>query len=125
MKLVNALRKLLPEAVIPAVLRSADIDGEKQVNSVTGAERSRLAGTVKAFPLEITAYRPIAEAIITDGGISVKEIDPKTMRSKLVGGLYFAGEIIDVTGFTGGFNLQTAFSTARAAGLAASGREMI
>ncbi len=122
MKLANALRKLLPEAVIPAVLKSADIDSEKQVNSVTGAERSRLRGTVKAFPLEITSYRPIDEAIITDGGVSVKEIDPGTMSSKLVGGLYFAGEVIDVTGFTGGFNLQTAFATAHAAGLAASGR---
>ena len=121
MKLANALRKLLPETVIPAVLRSADIDGDKQVNAVTGAERARLSAAVKAFPLEITAYRPIAEAIITDGGVSVKEIDPKTMASKLIGGLYFAGEIIDVTGFTGGFNLQTAFATARAAGLSASG----
>lgn len=122
MKLGNALRKLLPEAVIPAVLKCADIDGGKQVNSVTGAERSRLSGVVKAFPLEITSYRPISEAIITDGGVSVKEIDPKTMSSKLIAGLYFAGEIIDVTGFTGGFNLQTAFATAYAAGLAVAGR---
>ena len=122
MKLANALRKLLPEAVIPALLKSADTDGGKQVNSVTGAERARLSSAVKAFPLEITSYRPIDEAIITDGGVSVKEIDPKTMSSKLVEGLYFAGEIIDVTGFTGGFNLQTAFATAYAAGLAVSGR---
>lgn len=121
MKLANALRKLLPEAVIPAVLAAAEIDGEKQVNGVTAPERARLAAAVKAFPLEITAYRPVAEAIITDGGIPVKEIDPKTMRSKLVQGLYFAGEVIDVTGFTGGFNLQTAFSTAYAAGMSVAG----
>lgn len=122
MKLTNALRKLLPEAVIPAVLKAADIDGEKQVNAVTAAERARLLTAVKMFPLEITAYRPIAEAVITDGGVSVKEIEPATMRSKLVEGLYFAGEIIDVTGFTGGFNLQIAFSTAHAAGKAAAGK---
>lgn len=120
MKLANALRKLLPEAVIPAMLKAADIDGEKQVNGVTASERARLVATVKAFPLEITSYRPVAEAIITDGGISIREIDPKTMRSKFVNGLYFAGEVIDVTGFTGGFNLQTAFSTAYAAGKAAA-----
>ncbi len=122
MKLSNALRKLLPEAVIPAVLKAGDIDGGKQVNAVTAAERARLLNTVKAFPLEITSYRPIAEAVITDGGVSVKEIEPATMRSKLVEGLYFAGEIIDVTGFTGGFNLQIAFSTAYAAGKAAAGK---
>ncbi len=121
MKLSNALRKLLPEAVIPAVLKAAGVDGEKQVNTVTAAERACLAEKVKKFPLEITAYRPIAEAVITDGGVSVREIEPSTMRSKLVEGLYFAGEIIDVTGFTGGFNLQIAFSTAYAAGRAAAG----
>jgi hypothetical protein len=116
MQLANALRKLLPEAVIPAVLKAADIDGAKQCNSVTKGERAALVDTVKAFPLGITAYRPIAEAIITDGGVSVKELDPKTMRSKLVSGLYFAGEIIDVTGYTGGFNLTVAFATGYAAG---------
>ena len=119
MQLTNALRKLLPEAVIPAVLKNAGIDGAKQCNSVTRAERTSLAETVKALPLEVTSYRPIAEAIITDGGISVKEIDPKTMQSKLIGGLYFAGEIIDVTGFTGGFNLTVAFATGFAAGRSA------
>lgn len=116
MKLSNALRKLLPEAVIPFVLKASLLDAEKQPNSVTKEERRRLAGAVKALPFEISGYRPIAEAIITDGGISVKEIDPATMQSKLIGGLYFAGEIIDVTGFTGGFNLTVAFATGRAAG---------
>ncbi|MBQ9384490.1 MAG: NAD(P)/FAD-dependent oxidoreductase [Ruminiclostridium sp.] len=120
MQLSNALRKLLPEAVIPMMLTAAGIDPTKQCNSVTKQERMALAAVVKALPLHITAYRPIAEAIITDGGVSVKELDPKTMRSKLVGGLYFAGEVMDVTGFTGGFNLQTAFSTGYAAGLAAA-----
>ena len=115
-QLTNALRKLLPEAVIPSVLKNAGIDGTKQCNSVTRAERTALAGTVKALPLEITSYRPIDEAIITDGGISVKEIDPKTMQSKLISGLYFAGEIIDVTGFTGGFNLTVAFATGYSSG---------
>ena len=117
MILPNALRKLLPEAVIPDILKVSGLDGQKQCNAVTRQERRKLLETVKAFPLEITSYRPIAEAIITDGGISVREIDPKTMRSKLVSGLYFAGEIIDVIGFTGGFNLQTAFSTAYLAGM--------
>ncbi len=120
MQLDNALRKLLPEAVIPAVLDAAEIAHDKQVNSVTKAERSRLCAVVKAFPLEITGYRPISEAIITDGGVSVKEIDPKTMRSKRLNGLYFAGEVIDVSGFTGGFNLQTAFATGKAAGISAA-----
>ncbi len=120
MQLSNALRKLLPESVIPTVLEKAGLSPDKQCNAVTKQERTALAGVVKALPLCITAYRPIAEAIITDGGVSVKEIDPKTMQSKLIKGLYFAGEIIDVTGFTGGFNLQTAFSTGHAAGAAAA-----
>ena len=120
MQLSNALRKLLPETIIPSVLSEAGIDGTKQCNAVTKAERTALTAAVKALPFVITSYRPIDEAIITDGGISVKEIDPKTMQSRLVEGLYFAGEIIDVTGFTGGFNLQTAFSTGYAAGKSAA-----
>lgn len=116
MQLSNALRKLLPEKIILPLLQKCGIDPEKQCNSVTREERLGLIRTVKAFSLAPTSYRPIAEAIITDGGISVKEINPKTMESKIIGGLYFAGEIIDVTGFTGGFNLQIAFSTGFAAG---------
>ncbi len=115
MQLDNALRKLLPEKIIVPLLDKCGISPEKQCNSVTREERQALVRTVKAFSLTPTAYRPISEAIITDGGVSVKEINPKTMESKLVGGLYFAGEIIDVTGFTGGFNLQIAFSTGYAA----------
>lgn len=115
MQLDNALRKLLPEKIIGPLLKKCGIDPEKQCNSVTREERMTLVRTVKAFSLTPTAYRPISEAIITDGGVSVKEINPKTMESKLVSGLYFAGEIIDVTGFTGGFNLQIAFATGYAA----------
>lgn len=117
MQLDNALRKLLPEKIIQPLLRKCGIDPEKQCNSVTREERLALVKTVKGFSLSVTAYRPISEAIITDGGISVKEINPKTMESKLIGGLHFAGEIIDVTGFTGGFNLQIAFATGYAAGM--------
>lgn len=115
MQLSNALRKLLPEKIILPLLKKCGISPEKQCNSVTKEERTALVTAVKAFSLTPTAYRPIAEAIITDGGVSVKEINPKTMESKIVGGLYFAGEIIDVTGFTGGFNLQIAFATGYAA----------
>ncbi len=121
MQLGNALRKLLPEKIILPLLKKAGVSPDKQVNSVTKAERNAILNTVKGFSLSITAYRPISEAIITDGGVSVKEINPKTMESRLVEGLYFAGEIIDVTGFTGGFNLQIAFSTGYAAGQAAAG----
>lgn len=121
MQLGNALRKLLPEKIILPLLKRAGVSPDKQVNSVTKAERNAILNTVKGFSLSITSYRPISEAIITDGGISVKEINPKTMESRLIEGLYFAGEIIDVTGFTGGFNLQIAFSTGYAAGQAAAG----
>lgn len=121
MQLGNALRKLLPEKIILPLLKKAGVSSDKQVNSVTKAERNAILNTVKGFSLSITAYRPISEAIITDGGVSVKEINPKTMESRIVEGLYFAGEIIDVTGFTGGFNLQIAFSTGYAAGQAAAG----
>ncbi len=117
MQLSNALRKLLPEKIILPLLNKCGISPEKQCNSVTREERRALLGTVKDFSFAVTAYRPISEAIITDGGVCVKEINPKTMESRLVGGLHFAGEIIDVTGFTGGFNLQIAFSTAYAAAM--------
>jgi len=96
MQLDNALRKLLPEKIILPLLKRCGIDPEKQCNSVTREERLKLLRSVKGFALTPTSFRPISEAIITDGGISVKEINPKTMESKIVGGLYFAGEIIDV-----------------------------
>lgn len=119
-RLSNALRKLLPEKIIAPILRRAEISAEKQCNSVTRAERQRLGEAVKGFPLTPTGFRPIEEAVVTDGGIDVREIAPKTMESKFVRGLYFAGEVIDVSGFTGGFNLQIAFSTGYCAGTAAA-----
>ncbi len=113
----NSLSKLLPAKMIPVVVKLSGIDGNKQVNSVTKQERQRLVSLLKAFPVTIADFRPINEAIVTSGGVKVSEIKPKTMESKLVNGLYFAGEILDVDGYTGGFNLQIAFSTAYCAGM--------
>ena len=101
----------------------AYLDEEKFINQVSKEERMRLLDTLKCFTVPITGTRPIAEAIVTAGGVDVKEINPKTMESKLVKGLYFAGEVMDVDGYTGGFNLQAAFSSGYAAGLAASNLE--
>jgi len=112
----NSLSKLLPAKMISTVVTLSGIDGEKQVNSVTKQERRRLVSLLKAFPVHIRCFRPIEEAIVTSGGIKTSEISPKTMESKLVKGLYFAGEIIDVDAYTGGFNLQIAFSTGVLAG---------
>lgn len=112
----NSLSKLLPSKMIPTVVELSGIDGEKQVNSVTKQERQRLVSLLKAFPVHIRSFRPIAEAIVTSGGVKVSEVSPKTMESKLVKGLYFSGEILDVDGYTGGFNLQIAFSTGCLAG---------
>ena len=112
----NSLDKLLPKSLIPVIVRLSGIDGNKKVNQINREERISLCSLLKALPLHITGFRPIEEAIITSGGISVKEIDPKTMQSKLVNGLFFAGEIIDVDAYTGGFNLQIAFSTGFTAG---------
>ena len=113
----NALTDLLPRSMIPVVLRRLDIDPEMQANSLTRQKRRGLVELLKAFSLEITGKRPVAEAIITSGGIKVGEIDPRTMQSKKVPGLYFAGEIIDCDAYTGGFNLQIAWATAYAAGM--------
>ena len=113
----NALTDLLPRSMIPVVLRRLDIDPEMQANSLTRQKRRGLVELLKAFSLEITGKRPVAEAIITSGGIKVGEIDPKTMQSRKVPGLYFAGEIIDCDAYTGGFNLQIAWATAYAAGM--------
>lgn len=112
----NSLSKLLPSKMIPTVVELSGIDGEKQVNSVTKQERQQLVSLLKAFPVHIRSFRPIAEAIVTSGGVKVSEVSPKTMESKLVKGLYFAGEVLDVDGYTGGFNLQIAFSTGCLAG---------
>jgi len=114
----NALTDLLPHSMIPVVLRRLEIDADMQANSLTKQKRRALVELLKAFPIEITGKRPVSEAIITSGGIKVSEIDPRTMASKLVPGLYFAGEIIDCDAYTGGFNLQIAWSTAYAAGMA-------
>ena len=115
----NALTDLLPRSMIPVVLRRIGIDPMLQANSFTKQDRRALVELLKSFSLKITAKRPVAEAIITSGGIKTSEIDPKTMGSKLVNGLYFAGEIIDCDAYTGGFNLQIAWSTAYAAANAA------
>ncbi len=114
---VNALGELLPSGLIETVIELAGIDAHKKVNSVTREERRRLISVIKGLALTVRGFCPIEQAIITSGGIAVKEIDPSTMQSKLVPGLYFAGEIIDVDAYTGGFNLQIAFSTGRLAGL--------
>lgn len=116
----NAIMGLLPSRMVPIVLELAGIDPEKTTDSFSKQERRRLVSTLKSIPLTVKAASPIAEAIITRGGVSVKEIDPKTMESKLVKGLYFAGEVIDVDAYTGGFNLQIAYSTGVAAGRAAA-----
>lgn len=112
----NALGKLLPRTAIPVVLRLAAIAGDTKCHSITREERSRLVSLLKAFPVSIRGFRPVEEAIITAGGVSVKEVQAKTMESKRVSGLYFAGEVLDVDAYTGGFNLQIAFSTGMALG---------
>ena len=113
----NALTDLLPRSMIPVVLRRLEIDPQMQANSLTKQKRRALVEMLKAFAVEITGKRPVSEAIITSGGVKTSEIDPKTMESKLVPGLYFAGEIIDCDAYTGGFNLQIAWATAFAAGM--------
>lgn len=113
----NIMPALLPRALVTPVLRTAGISAELKSNSVTREQRRQLGEIVKAFPLTPSAFRPVEEAIITSGGVNVKEINPKTMESKLVKGLFFAGEVIDVDGYTGGYNLQIAFSTGYAAGM--------
>ena len=103
--------------MIPVIIRKSNINFEKKVNEITKEERKQLINNIKNFTIEIEGFRSIDEAIITAGGVSIKEINPKTMESKIVKGLYFAGEIIDVDAYTGGFNLQIAYSTGYTAGL--------
>lgn len=112
----NLMGSLLPRLMIPVVLRLSGIPGEKKAHDVTREERRRLLELLKAFPVPVSSPRPIAEAIVTSGGVKVGEVDPKTMASKKVKGLYFAGELLDVDAYTGGFNLQIAWCTGRAAG---------
>lgn len=108
----NALDQLLPRKLIPVMIRLSGIPAEIKVHSITREQRHTLTTLLKALPLTPKKFAPIEEAIITSGGISVKEINPKTMESKLIRGLFFAGEVIDVDAFTGGYNLQIAYSTA-------------
>ena len=119
----NALTDLLPCSMIPVVLRRLEIAPDMQANSLTKQKRRALVELLKAFPVEILGKRPVSEAIITSGGVKVSEINPKTMESKLVPGLYFAGEIIDCDAYTGGFNLQIAWATAYAAAISAAENE--
>lgn len=114
--LINSLDKLLPKALIPVIINLSGIDPHKDVSSVSRTERHELLSNIKGLELTVTGTRPIEEAIITKGGVSCSEINPSTMESKLVHGLYFAGEVIDVDAYTGGYNLQIAFSTGYLAG---------
>lgn len=116
----NALQELYPRSMIPVLVARAQISVDQQANSVTKQQRRTLLELTKAFTVRIAGPRPVEEAIITAGGVSTKEVDPKTMASKLVEGLYFAGEILDVDAYTGGYNLQIAWSTAVAAGRSAA-----
>ncbi len=113
----NSLENLLPKKMIPIMIDLSKISPEKKVNEITRKERNSLVKLLKNFELTIEGFRPVEEAIITSGGINIKEINPSTMESKIIQGLYFAGEIIDVDAYTGGFNLQIAYSTGYVAGL--------
>ena len=113
----NSLDKLLPQKLIPVIIKKTNIDEEKRVNLIKKEERKKLVSLIKDFEVTISIFRPIEEAIITAGGISIKDINPKTMESKIVKNLFFAGEIIDVDAYTGGFNLQIAYSTGYVAGI--------
>jgi len=117
----NSLEKLLPGKMVPVIVERSQIPPEKKVNEITRAERRRIVEAVKDFCLELTGLRDYKEAIITQGGVSVREVNPSTMESKLVSGLYFAGEVLDLDAVTGGFNLQIAWSTGHLAGISIKG----
>ena len=110
--LKNGFSALLPSKLIMPFIKMTDIPPETKLNSLTKEQRAKILSLLKALPVTISGTRPINEAIVTGGGVDCKEIDPKTMESKLVNGLYFVGEVLDVDAYTGGFNLQIAFSTA-------------
>ncbi len=114
---INALNSLLPKKLVPVIVKLSKIPLSTKVNQITKEQRAALVQLLKGMCVTVTGFRPVAEAIITSGGVDVSQINPKTMESKLIGGLYFAGEVIDVDAYTGGFNLQIAFSTGRLAGL--------
>ena len=119
--MANVLRALAPQSLVPVLLDRAGIPGERKAHDLTKQERRRLLELFKGFPVAVSGPRPIAEAIVTSGGVKVGEVDPKTMMSKKISGLFFAGELLDVDAYTGGFNLQIAWSTGRAAGEGAAG----
>jgi len=119
-ELKNGLDLLLPKSLIPVIIEKSNVNQYKKIAEITKEERQSLVNTIKNLKVNITGVRPIEEAIVTDGGVSLKEIDPKTMESKIIPGIYFAGEILDIRGVTGGFNLQSAWSTGYVAGCAAS-----
>lgn len=114
-QLINSLDKLLPQKLIPVTVERSGVPGETRCNSVTKEQRRQLLSILKDFTVEIEGFRPIAEAIVTAGGVSLKEVNPGTMESKLIKGLYFAGEMLDVDAPTGGYNLQIAFATGKLA----------
>jgi predicted Rossmann fold flavoprotein len=112
----NSLGALLPAKLIPVFVSVSGIDPNKKVNEITKEERKNICSLLKSFTVNVIGTRSVEEAIVTSGGISVKEINPSTMESKIIKGLYFAGEVIDVDAYTGGYNLQIAFSTGHLAG---------
>lgn len=114
---INCMSKLLPSKMVPVFVKLSGIPAETKVNQITREQRQNIVSLLKCFPMTMREFRPIEEAIITGGGVCTKEINPKTMESRLVKGLYFAGEVIDVDAYTGGFNLQIAFSTGYVAGM--------
>lgn len=118
--LINALGDLLPSKMISPFIEHVGIDERKKVNLITKEERHRILESLKSFNIPLSSFRPIEEAIVTSGGIEVKDINPKSMESKITSGLYFAGEVIDVDAYTGGFNLQIAFSTGYLSGKSAA-----
>ena len=118
--LSNAFNDLLPKSLIPVFLKILPVPPDKFVHQITKEERGLIVDLLKNFTVTVTKTRPLAEAIVTAGGVNLKEVNPKTLESKIVQGLYFAGEVLDIDGFTGGFNLQAAFSTGYAAGFAAA-----
>jgi predicted Rossmann fold flavoprotein len=120
---INSLGALLPRKMIPVLVERSGIPPETKCNAITREQRRDFAALLKGFSVKIQGFRPIEEAIVTSGGVNVKEINPKTMESKLVSGLYFAGEVLDVDAYTGGFNLQIAFATGRLAAQAAKGEQ--
>jgi hypothetical protein len=118
--LAEIVRKLLPGPLVAPILDSAFLDGKKPVSQISKEERASLVQAVKHFTIPLIGTRPLSEAIVTAGGVALKEIDPKTMKAKRIAGLYFAGEVMDVDGYTGGFNLQAAFSSGYVAGMSAA-----